>query len=118
MTKGMPVHWVIAAAALLAVGLIIDQLAVWAAKREWIYWRNRRPTPASGAAAGALGEMQALLSPSYRHVIDESQAKQTLRVDQATGDGHRIAIDLNSRTAHVQLPSRGDDDYDRDDIGR
>ncbi|APA97512.1 hypothetical protein NS506_03460 [Nocardia seriolae] len=40
-----------------------------------------------------LGQVESLLSPSYRHVVEETRAKQVLRIDQTAGeDNGQIVI--------------------------
>ncbi|WP_227999977.1 hypothetical protein [Nocardia australiensis] len=93
-------HWLVLAVLLVMVGLILDRIGLWAEQRGWIYWRKRRPSPSGGAAAGMLGDLQAVLSPSYRHVVEETESKKVLRLNQAAGDGHRSdrVIDLDGGT--------------------
>lgn len=105
-------YWAIGAATLLVSALLVDQIGLWAERRGWIYWRKRRRNPSGGAVTGAFGELQALLSPSYRHAISEMEAKKTLRVDQATGDRQHISIDLDRNVIQVP-PSAGDPDQPR-----
>ncbi|MFE3441922.1 DUF6191 domain-containing protein [Nocardia sp. NPDC059180] len=99
-------QWVIGGAVLVIIGLVVDQIGFWAERRGWIYWRRRRPEPSGGGGvAGMFGEMQALLSPSYRHTISEVEAKKTLRVDLATGDDHPVVVDLDGNTVVLRPPS-------------
>ncbi|MDH6279392.1 hypothetical protein [Prescottella agglutinans] len=99
-------HWVIGVASLVVVLVVLavacDRFALWAARRGWIYWRKHRPTASGGAVVGPFGEILSLLAPSYRHAVEESQSKATLRVDQATGDGN--FVDLENLTARIVFP--------------
>ncbi|WP_280357578.1 hypothetical protein [Nocardia otitidiscaviarum] len=71
----------------LVVGVIVvDRVAVWAEGRGWIYWRHRPRN--AGVGPSVLGQMESLLSPSYRHVVEETRAKQVLRIDQAAGENN------------------------------
>ncbi|NLE79838.1 MAG: hypothetical protein GX610_09695 [Rhodococcus sp.] len=95
-------HWVVGLAVLLVVALVVDRTALWAERKGWIYWRKLSANYGSGVA-GVFGEMQTLLSPSYRHTAEEVEAKKALRVDHATGDKHGIAVDLDDNV--VLLPA-------------
>jgi hypothetical protein len=57
----------LAAAALYGLHL----LAVWAERRGYIYYRERRGS--SGALSSAVLEVQALLEPAKRHVLEEKK---------------------------------------------
>lgn len=60
-------------AILIALGLVaLHLLASWAEARGWIYYRRRR-RGGSGALGNALLEVQAMLEPSTRHVVEERQ---------------------------------------------
>ncbi|MEV6137827.1 hypothetical protein AB0L63_17525 [Nocardia sp. NPDC051990] len=77
-------HGAFGVAGLVLAVIVVDRVAVWAERRGWIYWRHRPKT--AGVGSGVLGQVESLLSPSYRHVVEESQSKQTLRIDQAIGE--------------------------------
>ncbi|MGV9664735.1 hypothetical protein [Nocardia niigatensis] len=77
-------HWAIGVAGLVVAVAVIDRIAVWAERRGWIYWRHRPKT--AGVGSGMLGQVESLLSPSYRHVVEETRSRQMLRLDQAVGE--------------------------------
>lgn len=57
-------------AAAVAAGLYgLHRLAVWAERRGWIYYREKRGS--SGTVGNALLEVLALFEPSTRHVVEE-----------------------------------------------
>jgi hypothetical protein len=59
-------------AILIALGLLaLHFLASWAEDRGWIYYRRRQG--GSGALGNAVLEVQAMLEPSTRHVVEERQ---------------------------------------------
>ncbi|MFI6431517.1 DUF6191 domain-containing protein [Rhodococcus oryzae] len=99
----------VAIAALVAACLALDQVGLWAERRGWIYWRKRRPPVDGGAVTGAFGEIQSLLSPSHRHVVDEQRTQKSLRHDASSGDGTRMRIDLGGGTVRLDRP-RGSGD--------
>lgn len=68
--------------------LLIDRAMLAAERRGWVYWRHRKPTSgARSAAAGMLGELNMLATPSYRHVVEQLKQDE-LRVDvQGRGEG-------------------------------
>ena len=87
-------------AGLVAAALLLDQLALWAERHGWLYWRKRKPEVDGGAITGMFGEIQTLLSPSNRHVVEEQRARRVTRVDTGTDQG----IDLDAGT--IRLPAR------------
>ncbi len=95
MVRVTVIVWV---SALVLGATLLDRVALWAERRGWIYWRKRKPEVDGGAITGAFGEIQSVLSPSHRHVVDEQRNKQTLRHDTATGDGTGIRVDLDDGT--------------------
>lgn len=57
-------------AAVLLGGLYgLHLLALWAERRGLVYYRNRRGS--SGTLGNALLEVQAIVEPSRRHVLEE-----------------------------------------------
>ncbi len=85
--------------ALVLAALLLDQLALWAERRGWIYWRKRKPEVDGGTITGAFGEIQTLLSPSHRHVVDEQRTRTAMRHDTASGDDSGVRVDLDGGTA-------------------
>ncbi|MFC4127529.1 hypothetical protein [Nocardia rhizosphaerae] len=77
-------HWVFGVAGLIIALVVVDLIAVWAERRGWIYWRHRPRT--AGVGSGVFGELESLMSPSYRHVVEETQSRQMVRIDQAVGE--------------------------------
>lgn len=61
--------------------LVLDQVALWAERRGWIYWRKKKP---SGGSAVVLGPVFDLFQPSHVHVVEEQQ-RQEIEADQAEG---------------------------------
>ncbi len=47
----------------------IDRIAVWAEGRGWIFYRKRHPE--SSSVGNAMLELQTILEPSKRHLIEE-----------------------------------------------
>ncbi|WP_420753781.1 DUF6191 domain-containing protein [Rhodococcus sp. O3] len=84
-------------------GVILDRAALYAERRGWIYWRKRKPPVNGGAVMGAFGEIQTLLSPSYRHVAEEQQRQRTSRHDQGTG-ADPLGVDLDGGTVRLHSP--------------
>ncbi|MGW0045445.1 DUF6191 domain-containing protein [Rhodococcus sp. NPDC003348] len=89
------VVWVLV---LVAGAVFLDRVALWAERRGWIYWRKRKPEVDGGAITGAFGEIQSVLSPSHRHVVDEQRTQKSLRHDAATGDDTGVRVDLDGGT--------------------
>ena len=84
-------------AAGLAALAALDRLGWWLRGRSGLSWHRggRRPDPAPG-----LGELQAVLSSSTRHTIDQRRAQLVLRGDEhdaapphvGAGPGGRRAV--------------------------
>lgn len=64
--------WIISASAVL---LILHRIGLWAEKRGWIYYKNRKCN--SGAIGNAFLELQAFLEPSKRHIAEERKKVKT-----------------------------------------
>jgi hypothetical protein len=61
---------------------VIHRLALWAEERGWIYYSHKR---ASGGTIGtALLELQTILEPTKRHVVEERVQKGS--ASQESGD--------------------------------
>ncbi|MGW5320279.1 hypothetical protein [Rhodococcus pyridinivorans] len=91
----------------IAVAVVVgfDQLALWAERKGWIYWRRHKSGGGSAdAGAGMLGVMDELFSPATRHAVEEIAGKQNGRIDLSTSDEDR-RIDLDS--GRVCLPTAG-----------
>jgi hypothetical protein len=55
--------------AVVVLGLwALHRVALWAERRGWIYWTRRKASP--GTAASALLELQSLLEPGNKHVVE------------------------------------------------
>lgn len=63
--------WVIG----IAVALFaIDQLALWAERKGWIYWRKTKRR--GSAMSDVLTGLDAVTNPAAQHVADAKQAKK------------------------------------------
>lgn len=70
-------------AAAVAAGLYcLHRLAVWAERRGWIYYREKRGS--SGTVGNALLEVHALFEPSTRHLAEER--RRDVAEDEESGD--------------------------------
>jgi hypothetical protein len=71
------------AAAAILVGLYgLHRLAVWAEERGYIYYLRGRGS--SGSVGSAFLEVQALLEPGVRHVVNER--KREIAEEKESGD--------------------------------
>ena len=60
-------------AALIGVILFIcDQIGLWMERKGWVYWRHKKPST-RGGIGNSLQELNAILNPSVRHVIEVKQ---------------------------------------------
>jgi hypothetical protein len=68
---------------------LLHRLALWAEDRGWIYYRHKH---ASGGTLGtALLELQKILEPTKRHVIEERVKKGS--ASQESGDKPKSGSD-------------------------
>ncbi len=67
---------------------LFDQFCLWLERKGWLYYRNKKPT--GGAIGGALQELNALLSPSNRHVIETKQNEVQLKKSEAGAKGEPV----------------------------
>jgi len=57
---------------MIALGVVLfglHRLALWAERRGWLYYRDRKPP--AGAASMAMMELDTLWKPNIEHVVDE-----------------------------------------------
>lgn len=73
----------IALAALALVALYaLHRLALWAESRGWIYYRKKRGS--SGTLSSAALEIQTLVEPAKRHVLEQQRREPAQ--ERETGD--------------------------------
>jgi hypothetical protein len=79
--------WILVALAAIAVLFALDRLLLAAERRGWIYYRKKKPNPAS--VGSALMQVQALFEPPKQHVVDvrRQQVKRQQDGDQGPDDG-------------------------------
>lgn len=66
----------------VAIGLyILDQLGLWMERKGWLYYRHKKPST-GGGVGNALQELNALMNPSIRHVVEVKQKDTKQRDDQ------------------------------------
>lgn len=90
--------WVAAGVAVAL--LVIDQLALWAERRGWLYWRKRKPGSA-GPSGGILTGLIEVFEPGHRHVVEEQEWRRNATTQRQSGD-RPFDIDLDGGT--VRLP--------------
>jgi hypothetical protein len=76
------VRFTLIAAVVAAVVYGLHRSAVWAERKGWIYYRKGRGS--SGTLGSALLEVQSLLEPSKRHVVEER--RRNAAEDEESGD--------------------------------
>ena len=54
---------------------LLDRLALWMESRGWLYWRRSRGQ--HGSVGNAFLEVQKLLEPAQRHVLEERRERKT-----------------------------------------
>ena len=59
----------------------LDRLALWMERRGWIYWR--RHGPGGGAVAGVFTEMQKIVEPQVKHVIEHRDERNAAERDES-----------------------------------
>ena len=76
--------WIIGSvAALFALAVVFDQIALWAERRGWIYWRRSKRRP-----SGSLGYLETIFQPSITHVIEEETRERTEAEQDQSGEDH------------------------------
>ncbi len=60
---------------------LLDQLGLWLERKGWLYYRRRKPE--SGIIGNSLQELNALLLPSNRHVIEVKQNEAIYKKSEA-----------------------------------
>lgn len=80
-----------AALVVLAVSALycLHRFGVWAEERGWIYYLKRRGS--SGSLSNAVLEVQSLLEPSKRYVVEEKRRDKVERED--SGDPPKTATE-------------------------
>lgn len=70
-------HWLIVGLVALLVALslvpvlrLLERLWLWLEKRDWLHYRNEKPT---GSSMSAWGALQQFVEPGVRHVIQVKQ---------------------------------------------
>jgi hypothetical protein len=61
-------RWLILVAGIVLILFALDRVAVWMESRGWLYYR--RVKPSSSNLGNAFLELQSLLEPGKRHVIE------------------------------------------------
>jgi hypothetical protein len=76
--------------AVLVVGglCLLHRIALWAEARGWIYYRKQRG--GSGSLGNAFLEVQTILEPSKRHILEERVKKAP--ATQESGDQPNAGI--------------------------
>lgn len=65
---------------------LVNKICLWAEDRGYLYYRRKKPE--GGAMGSALLELQGMLNPSARHIIEmkQSAVKHIRRESDAPGD--------------------------------
>ena len=76
-------HWWIIGGivATVLLALAVDQLALWAERRGWIYWRRTERR-----VSGSLGYLEPIFQPSITHVVDEETRERTEADQDQSGE--------------------------------
>ncbi|MES1156226.1 MAG: hypothetical protein ABUL73_00480 [Alphaproteobacteria bacterium] len=75
-------QWIFALAAVVLALFAIDQIALWAERRGWIYWRKTKGR--RGGVGDVFLGVEAGLNPRADYVVQAKQAKK--REDRGAGD--------------------------------
>lgn len=63
---------------------IFDRVCLWLERKGYLYYRKVRPK--GGVVGSALQELNALLLPSNRHVIEMKQNQAMVKKSEAEGE--------------------------------
>jgi hypothetical protein len=80
------------AGVILAIGVtlyLLDRLLLWMERRGWVYWRKTKRSTGPGVG-NALLEIQTLVEPSARHVLElrqEVKDESPVPTDPPSNDG-------------------------------
>jgi hypothetical protein len=82
--------WLLGSLLLVAGLVLMDRLLLRAEARGWIFYRRRKPSP--GTSAAAAFTLQAMWQPQARHVVESViDRADWQREDQDEGEGPRGA---------------------------
>lgn len=73
--------WVAASAAAL---WLLHRAALWAERRGWIYYRDKRAS--SSTASNAFMQVQALFEPRAEHVVEARASDEDRSEDSESGE--------------------------------
>ena len=79
--NGVLVKVLLGIAAAVLVLWLADRVLLWMERREWIYWRRRKGTPSRPGLVRASLELQTLLEPEKRYVLELKKEEKTLEDD-------------------------------------
>ncbi len=74
--------WLLAGAALVAAGYALHRFLLYAERRGWVYYKEKRRPPGAG-----LGLLSTIYQPSLEHVVEESASQRVRRDQEASGEG-------------------------------
>ncbi len=70
-------YWIVAIViGIVAIGFLLDQLALWMERKGWLYWRK-----SERRGGGSLGLLEVIYQPSMTHVFEE-ETRQMTEADQ------------------------------------
>ena len=72
-------RWLILVAGAVLILLGLDRVALWMEGRGWLYYRRVKPT--SNNLGNAFLELQSLLEPGKRHIIEAKLEEHDERAD-------------------------------------
>jgi hypothetical protein len=100
-------RWFATAAAAILILLGLDRVGLWMEDRGWLYYR--RVKPSSTNLGSAFLELQSLLEPSKKHVLESRLEERDEETD--SGDppepGQRAAVKRNPRRASAPPDDQG-----------
>lgn len=88
-----------------ATGVLLwlaDRVLLWMERREWIYWRRSKGTPSRAGLVRASLELQTLLEPEKRYVLELKKEEKTLEDDAGAPP-----VPPSGRPGYGQEPGRG-----------
>lgn len=73
---------IVIAVAILLGGMLLHLLALWMERKGWIYYKHNKPS--SNALGNAFLEVQSILEPDKKHVIEIK--KEQKKANEESGD--------------------------------
>ena len=101
------IQWALGAVAAVILLFLADQVLLWMERRDWIDWRKNEKTPDRASLGSAALEIQILLEPEKRYVLELKREEKTLEDDEGGPDTPHGEREASARVAGLrEAPAR------------